>query len=63
MAPRAPEQLKQEFQLREGLIGQAAADRRPILLKDVPPDFIRIGSGLGHAKPANVNILPGLVRG
>jgi signal transduction histidine kinase/response regulator RpfG family c-di-GMP phosphodiesterase len=56
----SPEELKQEFRLREGLIGQAAADRRPILLKDVPPDFIRIGSGLGHAKPANVNILPAL---
>jgi signal transduction histidine kinase/DNA-binding response OmpR family regulator len=54
------DELKQEFKLREGLIGQAAADRRPILLKDVPPDFIRIGSGLGHAKPANVNILPAL---
>ncbi|MGN6058227.1 MAG: HAMP domain-containing protein [Sphingomicrobium sp.] len=56
----SPEELKQEFRLREGLIGQAAADRRPILLKDVPPDFIRIGSGLGHAKPSNVNILPAL---
>jgi HAMP domain-containing protein/signal transduction histidine kinase/CheY-like chemotaxis protein len=56
----SPGQLKQEFELREGLIGQAAADRRPILLKDVPPDFIRIGSGLGHAKPANVSILPAL---
>ncbi|HJP69698.1 MAG TPA: response regulator, partial [Sphingomicrobium sp.] len=54
------EELKQEFGLREGLIGQAAADRRPILLKDVPSDFIRVGSGLGHAKPANVNILPAL---
>ncbi|HJU76334.1 MAG TPA: response regulator, partial [Sphingomicrobium sp.] len=53
-------ELKQEFDLREGLIGQAAADRRPILLKDVPPDFIRIGSGLGQATPANVNILPAL---
>src|SRR5437868_6382299 len=56
----SPDELKQEFRLREGLIGQAAADRRPILLKDVPPDFIRIGSGLGHANPANVNILPAL---
>jgi signal transduction histidine kinase/DNA-binding response OmpR family regulator/HAMP domain-containing protein len=54
------EQLKQQFSLREGLIGQAAADRRPILLKDAPPEFIRIGSGLGHARPANVNILPAL---
>jgi signal transduction histidine kinase/DNA-binding response OmpR family regulator/HAMP domain-containing protein len=53
-------ELKQEFSLREGLIGQAAADRRPILLKDVPSDFIRIGSGLGDAKPANINILPAL---
>ncbi len=54
------DQLKQEFQLREGLVGQAAADRRPILLKDVPPDFIRVGSGLGHTKPASVSILPAL---
>ncbi len=54
------ENLKHEFHLREGLVGQAAADRRPILLKDVPPDFIRIGSGLGHSAPANVNILPAL---
>ena len=56
----SPDELKQDFRLREGLIGQAAADRRPILLKDVPADFIRIGSGLGHARPANVNILPAL---
>jgi signal transduction histidine kinase/HAMP domain-containing protein/DNA-binding response OmpR family regulator len=55
-----PKELKTEFHLREGLVGQAAADKRPILLKDAPSDFIRIGSGLGHAKPANVNILPAL---
>ncbi len=52
--------LKREFGLNEGLVGQAAADKRPILLKNVPSDFIRIGSGLGHAAPANVNILPAL---
>jgi signal transduction histidine kinase/HAMP domain-containing protein/CheY-like chemotaxis protein len=54
------DELKREFQLREGLVGQAAADKRPILLQQVPGDFIRIGSGLGHAAPANVNILPAL---
>jgi signal transduction histidine kinase/HAMP domain-containing protein/DNA-binding response OmpR family regulator len=52
--------LRREFSLREGLVGQAAADKRPILLKDVPGDFIRIGSGLGQATPANINILPAL---
>ena len=54
------ETLKAEFNLREGLVGQAAADKRAILLEDVPGDFIRIGSGLGHAAPANINILPAL---
>src|SRR5207249_4422057 len=43
------DELKQVFHLREGLVGQAAADKRPIVLENVPPDFIRIGSGLGHA--------------
>jgi HAMP domain-containing protein/signal transduction histidine kinase/CheY-like chemotaxis protein len=54
------EQLKQRFGLREGLIGQAAADKRPIRLAKVPGDFIQIGSGLGKAAPANINILPAL---
>jgi signal transduction histidine kinase/CheY-like chemotaxis protein/HAMP domain-containing protein len=53
-------ELKQSFALREGLLGQAAADKRPILLKNAPNDFIRIGSGLGHSAPANVAILPAL---
>jgi signal transduction histidine kinase/CheY-like chemotaxis protein/HAMP domain-containing protein len=54
------EQLKPKFALREGLVGQAAADKRPILLEHVPADFLRIGSGLGAAAPANVTILPAL---
>jgi signal transduction histidine kinase/HAMP domain-containing protein len=54
------DELKPQFKLREGLVGQAAADKRAILLQDVPGGFIRIGSGLGHAAPANVNILPAL---
>ncbi|RYZ60642.1 MAG: HAMP domain-containing protein, partial [Proteobacteria bacterium] len=48
-------ELKPSFNLREGLVGQAAADKRPILLKNAPGDFIRIGAGLGHSAPANVN--------
>ncbi len=53
-------ELKESFDLREGLIGQAAADKRPVRLDKVPGDFIRIGSGLGGASPANINILPAL---
>ena len=54
------DELKSRFKLREGLVGQAAADKRPILLENVPGEFVRIGSGLGHATPANVTILPAL---
>jgi HAMP domain-containing protein/signal transduction histidine kinase/CheY-like chemotaxis protein len=54
------DELKPKFRLREGLVGQAAADKRSIQLNHVPPEFLRIGSGLGHAAPANVNILPAI---
>jgi signal transduction histidine kinase/DNA-binding response OmpR family regulator len=54
------EELKQQFALREGLIGQAAADKRPMRLARVPGDFIKIGSGLGTGAPVNINILPAL---
>ncbi|MBO9500078.1 MAG: GAF domain-containing protein, partial [Novosphingobium sp.] len=54
------DELKDKFELREGLIGQAAADKRPMRLTKVPGDFIKIGSGLGTAAPANINILPAL---
>jgi signal transduction histidine kinase/CheY-like chemotaxis protein len=53
-------ELKRRFELREGLIGQAAADKRPMRLDKVPREFIKIGSGLGAAAPANINILPAL---
>ena len=52
--------IKQRVGLREGLVGQSAADKRAILLDNVPPEFLRISSGLGEASPANVIILPAL---
>ncbi len=54
------DQLKPTFKLREGLVGQCAADRRAMLMQNVPSDFIRIGSGLGDASPTNVVIMPAL---
>ncbi|MBZ9765272.1 HAMP domain-containing protein [Mesorhizobium sp. CA6] len=52
--------IKQRLDLREGLVGQSAADKRAIMLDNVPPDFLRVTSGLGSASPANVIILPAL---
>ncbi|MDB5623126.1 MAG: putative sensory histidine kinase, partial [Devosia sp.] len=53
-------QIKSQLALREGLIGQSAADKRVIMLDEVPADFLKITSGLGAADPANVIILPAL---
>lgn len=46
------------FALGEGLVGQAAADGREIVLKDVPDDYIKIHSSLGNIKPRNIIIYP-----
>jgi HAMP domain-containing protein/signal transduction histidine kinase/CheY-like chemotaxis protein len=53
-------EIKSKVGLREGLVGQSAADKRAILLDRVPPNFLKISSGLGTADPANVIILPAL---
>ena len=42
----------------EGLIGQAALEKAPIILTNVPADYIQISSGLGEATPFNLYILP-----
>ncbi|AEW96886.1 two-component system sensor kinase [Streptantibioticus cattleyicolor NRRL 8057 = DSM 46488] len=42
----------------ESLIGQAAVEKRTILVENVPPGYLRIASGLGEAPPAHVIVLP-----
>src|SRR5687768_17089927 len=51
------------FLLGEGLIGQAALEKKPILLTNVPPDYIYITSGLGEAPPRNFLVMPVLFEG
>ena len=51
------------FHLGEGLVGQAALEKKPILLTNVPADYIQISSGLGEAPPRNVLVLPVLFEG
>jgi HAMP domain-containing protein/CheY-like chemotaxis protein/GAF domain-containing protein len=51
------------FYLGEGLVGQSALEKKPILLTNVPEDYIRISSGLGEAPPRNVLVLPVLFEG
>jgi HAMP domain-containing protein/signal transduction histidine kinase/CheY-like chemotaxis protein len=46
------------FDLGEGLVGQAAVLRTPIVVSDAPADYIRVGSGLGEAAAATIAIMP-----
>jgi signal transduction histidine kinase/HAMP domain-containing protein len=46
------------FLVGEGLIGQAALERRTILVTDLPDGYIAIGSGLGEAAPRGIMALP-----
>ncbi|GAA0536295.1 histidine kinase [Saccharopolyspora subtropica] len=51
------------FEVGESLVGQVAQDRKSILVSDAPPDYVRIGSGLGETRPKNVVIVPVLFEG
>jgi HAMP domain-containing protein/CheY-like chemotaxis protein/signal transduction histidine kinase len=55
--------LRTRFRAGEGLVGQAAIEKQPILLTDVPPNYVQIGSGLGSAAPTNVFVVPVLFEG
>ncbi len=50
--------VKNHFRLGESLVGQAALEKRVILITEAPPDYIRIASGLGETPPVNVVVLP-----
>ncbi|HYV93354.1 MAG TPA: HAMP domain-containing protein, partial [Chitinophagales bacterium] len=50
--------IPKEFAIGEGLVGQCAFEKERILLSNVPQGYIRISSGLGRSKPANLIILP-----
>jgi CheY-like chemotaxis protein/signal transduction histidine kinase/HAMP domain-containing protein len=51
------------FHLGEGLVGQAALEKKSILLTNVPDDYVTIVSGLGEAPPRNIIVLPILFEG
>ncbi|MDY6934714.1 MAG: response regulator [Spirochaetota bacterium] len=57
-ALRDEENIPSYFRPGEGLIGQAAIDKKDILLTNVPSDYIKINSGLGEAVPQNIFITP-----
>lgn len=55
--------LSNKFALGESLVGQAALERKQIMLAGVPDDYIAISSGLGESVPRNILVTPILHEG
>lgn len=54
---KMPEQIKP----REGLLGQAVVEGKPIVVDDVPEDYLVFGSALGRHKPRQLVIAPAAI--
>ena len=50
--------ISNRFRVGEALIGQAALERKSIVITEAPSDYIQISSGLGEAPPRTVVVLP-----
>ena len=46
-----------------GLVGQAARDNRAIHVRDVPPGYLPIASGIGHGTPSELLLAPASIDG
>ena len=42
----------------QGLVGQAALEKKSIIFSQVPDDYIKINSGLGNSSPKNIIVFP-----
>ena len=51
-------EINNEFELGQGLVGQSALEGKRILVRDVPADYVRIGSSLGDSVPLNLVVAP-----
>ncbi|MGZ8295437.1 MAG: response regulator, partial [Telluria sp.] len=50
--------LSNEWAIGEGVVGQAAFEKKRLLIGSVPQDYVQIVSGLGQAAPRNIVVLP-----
>ncbi len=55
--------LAATWRFGQGLVGQAALERKRIAMSKVPPDYVRITSALGDASPHSIVVVPILFEG
>ncbi len=50
--------ISNRFKIGESIVGQAALEKKPIVITQAPEDYIKIASGLGEAAPTSIIVLP-----
>jgi signal transduction histidine kinase/HAMP domain-containing protein/ActR/RegA family two-component response regulator len=54
---------RERFGAGEGLVGQCALEKRILAVDQLPPDYVRIRSGIGEAPPRSLLVMPALFEG
>jgi len=50
--------ISNRFKFGESIVGQAALERKSIVITQAPEDYIKITSGLGEAAPTSIIVIP-----
>ncbi|MBV2364940.1 HAMP domain-containing protein [Streptomonospora nanhaiensis] len=58
-----PDEQRRRVRAGTGLVGEVIAQKREMIIHDVPSGYVRVGSGLGEAEPLTIVILPILSEG
>lgn len=51
-------EARNRFAKGESLVGQAVRERKTIVVGDLPPDYVRVSSGLGQVPPRSLVVIP-----
>lgn len=57
------DKVRDRFTPGEGLVGQCMVEKRIIQFDDIPPNYVRIESGLGDAEPSSLLLAPVMFEG
>jgi HAMP domain-containing protein len=50
--------VQRSFQFGEGLVGRTALEKELVYITELPPDYIKIRSGLGEDAPSSILLVP-----
>ncbi|MXV15094.1 response regulator [Hufsiella ginkgonis] len=54
----SPANVKQTIQIGEGLVGQAARDKKRLIFYDVPDNYVKVRSAIGESTPKSILVQP-----